>query len=1125
LEAEGDGTGAPEADASGDAGVGSDVREDGSGEAASNEGLGEAGPGSGPDGLAGGGPSELPADSPSAQDGQARTDLQALPRSLSPQSLSVAAIAPMDGNVYTVGSTGCDYATPADALNDVGDLRTDNNAAWVMELQQSFTLGGTALSIPGGMDVTIRSATGKTWSIDANKQSSVIKVAGSGAKLTLGNIKITGGSASEYAIRIYSDDSATNCALILNDDAEITGNGGGMTVSGTGNTVTMNSGAKITKNIFTSTASGAGVYLSDNATFTMNAGAAITGNETKGSGGGMCIGSTEAKSATFIMNGGEISGNKAGVRGGGLFINFGTGTMKAGAKISGNSVTIATEKYGGGVHLGGKGSTKFTMEGGEISGNSTPGSGGGVYVAAGSSFDMKGGTISSNTANADSTGGGGGVAVISNTTGSSGKATFTMTGGEISSNQSKNTAGRGGGVYVSSEGKDGTAAFVIKGSVKILSNKAMLYGGGIYVVNYDYKDLQLNSGGSIEFSGNTSKSYTALKAADKSSPPWTPAGSVSKLSVAGINEINGLPDTAASNKISALNDYDIGYKGVYAGNITVRYLDESGTKIGNDVTVKVGEGTKYTLAAAPTGAPSDFKWILSKKTDASSVLTISQNGTELKVSGTSTKVAPQSDIDLLLNTSGVSGVVVEFKAPAVEYGITYEGLDGAGVTQPSPKPTKYTTQSSTSVGDPAREGYTFLGWTVAYASNSNWNTTNAKSYSIPASRPGGVALTANWSVRTDIVLNLDANFQGKTGGTTGTAQLTGLTYGKKLSEQTPSKTLPTTGNGAPALVGYTFEGWSTSSGTFTAGTGTNNSANFDNDTLVNWAPSKTVYARWKARTDIVLNFDANGGTAGSVQKWADLTYDKALSTKHSAFPTAGNGAPTRGGYIFKGWSTASGASNTVNFSDISVKADWISKTVYAVWEEAASDPGTTLKVSCAVSGDYANKTIDFNYTITLIGADNNPLTGSLSYTGGGGKANGSLMLASDGSAIFTLRHGDGNGESITINDVPLGGKVKVTQAGAEHYKAKYADNGATGSTPNTETATSGAELTLSERAMSADRAFAFTNTRDTVVPTSVDAGDVPALLIALAFVLIAALYPARWVSRLRAEKIVKRRGL
>jgi hypothetical protein len=152
------------------------------------------------------------------------------------------------------------------------------------------------------------------------------------------------------------------------------------------------------------------VRVNNNGVFTMKAGSKITGNSISGNGGGVYV-----YYGTFTMDGGEISGNSASQEGGGVYVRYGTFTMNDG-KISGNS--------GSGVHVSGG---TFTMNDGEISGNS----GSGVYVSYGT-FTMYAGEISGNS--------GSGVHVSN---GSS--ASFTMDGGEISGNSSSYN---GGGVYV-----------------------------------------------------------------------------------------------------------------------------------------------------------------------------------------------------------------------------------------------------------------------------------------------------------------------------------------------------------------------------------------------------------------------------------------------------------------------------------------------------------------------------------------------------------------------------------------------------------------------------------------------------------------------------------------------------
>ena len=186
-------------------------------------------------------------------------------------------------------------------------------------------------------------------------------------------------------------------------------------------------------------------------TLIMNDGAKISGNTNAASynGGGIYV-----NFGTFIMEGGEISGNTASY-GGGVNVNAGTFTMKGG-EISGNTASYG----GGGVFRSTSSEAIFNMEGGEISGN-TASSGGGVYSERGGNFTMKGGKISGNTATGGGDGyarGGGGV-----------YANFIMEGGEISSNTATN--GNGGGLH--------TSNFTIK-SGKISGNTAFSKGGGVF---------------------------------------------------------------------------------------------------------------------------------------------------------------------------------------------------------------------------------------------------------------------------------------------------------------------------------------------------------------------------------------------------------------------------------------------------------------------------------------------------------------------------------------------------------------------------------------------------------------------------------------------------------------------
>lgn len=96
-----------------------------------------------------------------------------------------------------------------------------------------------------------------------------------------------------------------------------------------------------------------------------------------------------------------------------------------------------------------------------------------------------------------------------------------------------------------------------------------------------------------------------------------------------------------------------------------------------------------------------------------------------------------------------------------------------------------------------------------------------------------------------------------------------------------------------------------------------------------------------------------------------------------------------------------------------------------------------LTVSKTVEGDQATDTDrnkDFTFILTMKSADGTPLRGSYPYEGTGNSgvtqpADGSLTLDENGTAEFTLRHG----QSITINNIPKDAFYEVIESGNEGY--------------------------------------------------------------------------------------------
>ena len=211
-----------------------------------------------------------------------------------------------------------------------------------------------------------------------------------------------------------------------------------------------------------------------NGSFTMYGGSIAENGAAEGSnsgygGAGVCVESGK----TFIMYGGEITGNDANISNGGGVLVGGTFNMYGGS-ISGN-----TAKYGGGVYV--KNGT-FNVSGGKVTGNTASEDGGGVRLDKGT-FNMSGSAVvSRNTAG----GYGGGV--------DANNGTFTMSGGSITGNTTTNENPSwcgGGGVFVC----DGGSFTMSGGSI---SGNNSLRGAGVEVVG----SSRMTISGSVQITGN-----------------------------------------------------------------------------------------------------------------------------------------------------------------------------------------------------------------------------------------------------------------------------------------------------------------------------------------------------------------------------------------------------------------------------------------------------------------------------------------------------------------------------------------------------------------------------------------------------------------------------------------------
>ena len=184
-------------------------------------------------------------------------------------------------------------------------------------------------------------------------------------------------------------------------------------------------------------------------------------------------------------------------------------------------------------------------------------------------------------------------------------------------------------------------------------------------------------------------------------------------------------------------------------------------------------------------------------------------------------------------------------------------------------------------------GHTFVGWNVkADGSDSNHYADNG---TITTSI---VTLYAMWTHK----VQYDAN------GGTGTAPTT--------ANPTPYDNYTMATVGVLTKTGYTFGGWNTKED----GTG----ESFTAGTSYRILEDISLYAVWNC----TVTFNANGGSVDPTSK--TVTYNAT----YGELPT-----PTRAGYTFAGWFTASDGGDPVDGTSI-VRSNTGSHTIYAHWNSS-----------------------------------------------------------------------------------------------------------------------------------------------------------------------------------------------
>ncbi len=207
-------------------------------------------------------------------------------------------------------------------------------------------------------------------------------------------------------------------------------------------------------------------------------------------------------------------------------------------------------------------------------------------------------------------------------------------------------------------------------------------------------------------------------------------------------------------------------------------------------------------------------------------------------------------------------------------------------------PTKLTVAAGQAYGTlptPTRSGYTFVGWFTAASGGTQVTSTTIYNVS------GNQTLYAHWS-QSAYTVTLDPN--GGSVAPTKFAVVSGQAYGS----------LPT-----PTRSGYNFVGW------FTAKTG---GTQVYSSTIYSLSGNQTLYAHWEqaAPTTYTVTLNANGGSV------APTAITVTAGGTYSNLPT-----PTRSGYTFKGWFTASsGGTQITNSTVVNLTGN---QTLYAQWTQ------------------------------------------------------------------------------------------------------------------------------------------------------------------------------------------------
>ena len=434
------------------------------------------------------------------------------------------------------------------------------------------------------------------------------------------------------------------------------------------------------------TGAGGGLYATNQSTITINNGT-ISGCTAQKKGGGLYV-----EGSTLTIEGGTISGCTARNNGGGLYA-INSSTNSSTVNISGGTISGCEANEGGGLCAD---NSTITINNGTISGCTAAENGGGLYATNSSEITIKGGTISGckgelgcglyATDSSKITISGG---TISGCTGLRGgglyaekKSTITITGGTIS----RCNVGAGGGLFVVGSTIRISGGIISECSTTLDSGK----GGGLYAEN----STITISGGTIENNeaargGGVALTDSTVKKDEKPIRNWMVVGNKAYKTGGGI---------WLGEKV----EWDISDR-------TKQIYNNQAIEQGADIFLEGGTSAIKLPNAANMGA---------KYHDSGINIDNWYNDNPRYTPSESGQVV---DANKLLN--GGLSLVASYKAIPVRIEIDANGGKGGSGSQTVQKGTNVTLEA------PTKEGHLFKGWK------------DEKGNSYPAGEDGKVKIT------------------------------------------------------------------------------------------------------------------------------------------------------------------------------------------------------------------------------------------------------------------------------------------------------------------------------------------------------------------------------------------------